>query len=211
MDRQSHWDAIHREKAVDAVSWYRPHLDTSLRLIEEVASGRSAAILDVGAGQSTLVDDLLLHGYEHITVLDIAQAALDGTRQRLGAGAAQVRWLVGDVTKAELEPAAYDVWHDRGVFHFLTTAADRAAYVRQVGRTLKAGGHIVISAFALEGPRRCSGLDVVRYDAAALERVFGPAFRLVKTVEENHPTPFGTMQPFLYCCFRMEAAVQGRL
>ena len=104
MDRQSHWEAIHREKAVDAVSWYRPHLDTSLRLIEEVASGRSAAILDVGAGQSTLVDDLLLHGYEHITVLDIAQAALDGTRQRLGAGAAQVRWLVDDVTKAEGSP-----------------------------------------------------------------------------------------------------------
>ena len=211
MDRQAHWETIHRVKAVDAVSWYRPHLDASLQLIAEVIPDRSASIIDIGAGQSTLVDDLLLRGYEHLTALDIAQAAVDGSRERLGARAAQVRWLVGDVTKAELEPGAYDVWHDRAVFHFLTSRAERAAYVRQAGRALKVGGHVIIAIFAKGGPQKCSGLDVVRYDAAALEREFGPAFRLIKTVEENHQTPFGGVQPFVYCCFRMEPAAQGRL
>lgn len=209
MNRQAHWEAIHRDKPADAVSWYRPHLDTSLRLIEEVASGRSASIIDIGAGQSTLVDDLLLRGYEYITVLDIAQAAVDGGRERLGARAAQVRWLVGDVTKAELESAAYDVWHDRAVFHFLTSGDDRAAYVRQVSGALRAGGHVVLGTFAVDGPQKCSGLDVVRYDASSLQREFGPAFRLVKTMDEEHRTPFGTMQPFVYCCFRMEPRAPG--
>ena len=205
MNRQAHWETIHREKPAGGVSWYRPHLDVSLQLIEEAAPESSASIIDIGAGQSTLVDDLLLRGYEHLTVLDISQAAMDGSRLRLGARAAQVRWLVGDVTKTELEPGAYDVWHDRAVFHFLTTAADRAAYVRQVARALKVGGHVVLGTFAVDGPRKCSGLDVVRYDAGALGQEFGPAFSLVKTVEENHRTPFGTVQPFLYCCFRMDS------
>ncbi len=204
MDRQAHWERIHREKAADAVSWYRPHLDVSLRLIEEVAPEHAASILDVGAGQSTLVDDLLLRGYERITVLDVAQAAIDANRLRLGARAPQVRWLTGDVTKVDLEPGACDLWHDRAVFHFLTRAEDRAAYVRQASRALRPGGHVIVGTFATRGPDQCSGLDVVRYEGAALEREFGPAFSRVKTVEENHETPFGTVQPFLYGCFRME-------
>ncbi|HVT98183.1 MAG TPA: class I SAM-dependent methyltransferase [Acidobacteriaceae bacterium] len=205
MDRKSHWETIHREKPADAVSWYRPHLDVSLRLIEEVAPDRSAAILDVGAGQSTLVDDLLERGYERITVLDIAQAAIDGSRKRVGARGHVVRWQVGDVRTIELQPAACNVWHDRAVFHFLTAAADRAAYVRQAGRALKPGGHLILGAFAVMGPGKCSGLDVVRYDAATLEKEFGSGFRLVKTVEEEHRTPSGVTQPFLYGCFRIES------
>jgi SAM-dependent methyltransferase len=204
VDRQAHWEKIHREKAADAVSWYRPHLDMSLRWIEDYVPDRSAWILDVGAGQSTLVDDLLPRGYQHITALDIASAALDGIRYRLGAGADRVRWLVSDVTKADLEPAGYDVWHDRAVFHFLTSPDDRGAYLGQLTRALKAGGHVVISTFALDGPEKCSGLDVARYDTAALKKELGDRFRLLQTAEEDHPTPSGATQRFLYCCFRMQ-------
>jgi len=204
MDQRAHWETIHREKAADAVSWYRPHLDVSLQLIEELASERTAAILDVGAGQSTLVDDLVHRGYEDITVLDIAASAIDACKTRLGKRAATVRWVTGDVTRVELKPAAYDVWHDRAVFHFLTNAENRSAYVGQLMRALKPGGHVIVATFAKDGPAQCSGLHVVRYDTAALEKEFGAAFRLVKTMEENHPTPFGTVQPFFYGCFRMQ-------
>jgi len=184
MDRQTHWEIIHREKAADGVSWYRPHLDMSLRLIEELAPDNATSILDVGAGQSALVDDLLERGYRDITVLDIAQVAIDSNLRRLGTRGDQVRWLAGDVTTIELERAAYDLWHDRAVFHFLTGADDRAAYVRQAARTLQPGGHVVIATF----------------DAASLGQEFGEAFRLVKALDEDHRTPTGKVQPFLYCC-----------
>lgn len=204
MDGQAHWEQIHREKAADRVSWYRPHLDVSLDLIEEVAPERGASILDVGAGQSTLVDDLLARGYQHITVLDVAQAAIDASRKRLGERGDEVRWIAGDVTKMELEPGAYDVWHDRAVFHFLTSGADRNAYGQQAARALKPGGHLIVATFGEEGPQQCSGLDVVRYNAPALEKEFGAGFRLVGARAENHETPAGTVQPFVYGCFRRE-------
>jgi 2-polyprenyl-3-methyl-5-hydroxy-6-metoxy-1,4-benzoquinol methylase len=206
MDSLAHCEKIHRDVAADAVSWYRPHLDVSLQLIEELAPERSAAILDVGAGQSTLVDDLLERGYERITVLDIAQAAIEASQKRLGARGDGVHWRAGDVRTVDLERSGYDIWHDRAVFHFLTSAEDRVAYVQQARRALKPEGHLVLGAFAITGPAKCSGLDVVRYHAATLEREFRSGFRLVKTVEEEHRTPTGVTQPFLYGCFRMESA-----
>lgn len=127
MDVQTHWEKIYTEKAPEAVSWYRPHLETSLTLIEEAAPGHSAAIIDVGGGESTLVDDLLARGCEKITVLDISQSAIEANKNRLGKASERVQWLVADITRAELDPAAYDVWHDRAVFHFLTVASDRGA------------------------------------------------------------------------------------
>lgn len=199
MDTQTHWDKIYTEKAPDQVSWYRPHLETSLALIEQAAAGVSASIIDIGAGESTLVDDLLARGYSDLTVLDISQAAIAASRKRLGDAAERVRWLVADITQAKLELSAYDVWHDRAVFHFLTAAADRRAYVRQVVRTVRRGGHIIVSAFGPEGPTRCSGLDVVRYDAESLHAEFGANFRLVSSSQQMHETPFGTTQQFLYC------------
>jgi SAM-dependent methyltransferase len=135
MDSQTHWEKIYKEKAPDAVSWYRPHLETSLALIEKVAPSCSASIIDVGAGESTLVDDLLARGYENITVLDIAQT----DRKRLGKTSERVHWIAADITKAELPPSAYDLWHDRAVFHFLTAEADRVAYLRQVARGVRHG------------------------------------------------------------------------
>lgn len=205
MDRQAHWESIHREKACDAVSWYRPHLDVSLALIEQAAADRGASILDVGAGQSTLVDDLLVRGYTNLTILDVAPAAVEGVRERLGDQGAAVRWLVGDVTSVAMEPLAYDIWHDRAVFHFLTSAAERAAYVRQLSKALRRAGKVIVAAFAEDAPQQCSGLDVVRYDASGLEREFGPGFQLIRTTEERHATPAGVVQPFVYCCFSKES------
>jgi ubiquinone/menaquinone biosynthesis C-methylase UbiE len=204
MDVQTHWEKIYAEKAPEAVSWYRPHLETSLALIEQMASGRSASVIDVGGGESTLVDDLLACKYENITVLDISQTAIDANRKRLGRTAERVHWLVADIIQVELESSAYDVWHDRAVFHFLTAAADRIAYIHRVANAVKRGGNVIVSTFGPEGPTRCSGLDVVRYDAESLHREFGVHFRMLGSSTELHRTPFGTIQQFLYCYCRVE-------
>jgi SAM-dependent methyltransferase len=204
MDAQSHWEKIYTEKAPDAVSWYRPHLENSLALIEQAAAGCSAAVIDVGGGESTLVDDLLIRGYENITVLDISPTAIDTNRKRLGKASERVHWLVADVTRIDLEPSAYDVWHDRAVFHFLTATNDRVAYVRQVAHAVKPGGHVIVSTFGPEGPVKCSGLEVVRYDAESLHREFGVHFHLLGSSKELHRTPFGTVQQFLYCYCKVE-------
>jgi ubiquinone/menaquinone biosynthesis C-methylase UbiE len=204
MSTGAHWDKIYSEKAPNAVSWYRDHLETSLALIEKVSSGRSSAIIDVGGGESALVDDLLADGYEDVTVLDISQTAIDANKSRLGEISNRVKWRVADVTQIQLEVSAFDVWHDRAVFHFLTAAADRAAYVRQVARAVKRGGYVIVSTFRPEGPTKCSGLDVVRYNAESLHSEFGVHFRLLGSSNEIHQTPFGTTQQFLYCYCRVE-------
>lgn len=176
-----------------------PHLEASLSLIEQEGAGPSASIIDVGGGESTLVDDLLARGYSNLTVLDISRAAIEASKKRLGYAAERLRWLVADITQAEVEPASYDVWHDRAVFHFLTAAADRRAYVYQVLRSLKRGGHVIVSTFSPEGPTRCSGLEVVRYDAESMHAEFGANFHLVSSSRQLHETPSGTTQQFLYC------------
>lgn len=204
MDPQAHWNKIYAEKAADAVSWYRPHLETSLAFIAQSAAGNASAVIDVGGGESTLVDDLVARGYENVTVLDISSAAIEASRKRLGKEAARVHWIVSDMATASLAPSAYDVWHDRAVFHFLTAKSEREAYVRQLGRALKRGGHVVVSTFGPEGPQRCSGLNVVKYDAEALHREFGARFRLLQSSKELHKTPFGTTQQFLYCLLQAE-------
>jgi SAM-dependent methyltransferase len=204
MDVQTHWEKIYTEKAANAVSWFRPHLETSLELIERVAPDRSSSIIDVGGGESMLVDDLLTRGYDNITVLDISQTAIDANKKRLGEASKGVRWFVGDITRVDLELSDYDVWHDRAVFHFLTGQRERVAYVRQVARAVKHGGHVIVSTFGPEGPTKCSGLEVVRYDAESLHREFGVHFRLLGSSKELHQTPFGTTQQFLYCYCRLE-------
>ncbi len=145
MDAKTHWDKVYTTKEPETVSWYLAHLETSLALVERAAHSRSASIIDIGAGESTLVDDLLSRGYEHITVLDVSRTAFDVTKKRLGPLAEQAKWIVADVTQVELEPSAYDVWHDRAVFHFLTSIEQRAAYVRNVAKAVKTGGHVIVS------------------------------------------------------------------
>jgi ubiquinone/menaquinone biosynthesis C-methylase UbiE len=199
MDTKEHWERVYDTKAPTEVSWFSPHLRTSLSLILQVCSKRASSIIDVGGGESTLVDDLLSCGYEDITVLDIAQTAIDNTRERLGSAANQATWIVGDVTSVTLPDRRYDLWHDRAVFHFLTRPEECHAYVHQVASTVKVGGHVIVATFGTEGPRKCSGLDVMRYDADSLHAQFGLQFRLVESSKEIHQTPFGTAQQFLYC------------
>jgi len=204
MDSKTHWEKIYNTKAPNQVSWYRPHLETSLSLIHRAVGAESASIIDVGGGECTLVDDLLARGYQNITILDLSQTALEVTKKRLKELAVCVQWLAGDVTKIGLPRGAYNVWHDRAVFHFLTSIEKRAAYVQQVAHAVRPGGHVIVSTFGPEGPTKCSGLDVLRYDADSLHDQFGARFRLVESSKELHETPFGTTQQFLYCYCKVE-------
>jgi SAM-dependent methyltransferase len=199
MNAQLHWENVYGAKAPDEVSWFCPHLETSMSFIERSTPDHSARIIDVGGGESTLVDDLLERGYTNVTVLDISDTAVAVTKARLDRLAERVEWLVADVTTIDLPASTYDVWHDRAVFHFLTSAADRAAYVERVRRSVRPGGHVIVGTFGPEGPTKCSGLDVQRYDADSLHGEFGRHFRLIDSTKELHQTPFGTTQPFLYC------------
>jgi 2-polyprenyl-3-methyl-5-hydroxy-6-metoxy-1,4-benzoquinol methylase len=203
MGTQSHWEHVYEVNASDAVSWYRPHLDTSLSLIQRVASDPSAAIIDVGGGASTLVDDLLHRGYQNLTVLDISPKAIDLACRRLGEDAEKVHWLTGSITEIALQPGAYDVWHDRALFHFLTQPEQRTAYLAQLMQALKTGGHAIIATFGPRGPLNCSGLDVLRYDIETLQRELGQRFHLKQGIIEEHKTPHGAVQQFLYCIFQL--------
>lgn len=202
MDSKTHWETVYSSKSTDEVSWFQPHADLSLNLIKATGVGRGAAIIDVGGGASTLVDDLVAEGYADLTVLDLSAAALKAARKRLGAEADRVCWLEADITKAALPASRYDIWHDRAVFHFLTAPADRAAYVRTVLRAVKPGGHVIVATFAEDGPLQCSGLPVMRYRADELHDQFGAAFTLLQHQKEEHHTPFGTVQQFVYCYCR---------
>lgn len=201
---QQHWEEIYRSKAPGQLSWFRPHLESSLLLIERAPSSRSASIIDVGGGASTLIDDLLKHGYQNVTVLDISQSALEFAQSRLGQTANRVRWIREDITRVDLPERSFDVWHDRAVFHFLTEPEERAAYLRILSSAARPHAHIVISTFGPEGPTKCSGLDVKRYDADSLQKEFGAQFQLRESWTEFHPTPLGTTQQFLYCHFTFD-------
>ena len=202
MQSKEHWEHIYSTKATDAVSWYQEHADHSLRLIEATGVSHKASIIDVGGGASVLADDLLATGFQDITILDLSGAALNSAKERLGARGGSVTWLEADITKVALPLHAYDVWHDRAVFHFLTNPEDRHAYVRAVQRSVKPGGHVIVATFAENGPLQCSGLPVMRYTATALHAEFGDAFTLVSHARELHHTPFGTTQQFTYCYCR---------
>lgn len=202
MSSEQHWNAVYRTKGPDAVSWYAPHLGRSLALITSAAPDRTARIVDVGAGASTLADDLLERGYRRLCLLDLSEAALAATRRRLGARGNELHWLVGDVTTADLPEACFDVWHDRAAFHFLVDPRQRAAYAARLARSLAPGGHAIIATFAPDGPPRCSGLPVVRYTALELGRELGERFALVDACIDQHVAPSGGSQAFLYCRFR---------
>jgi 2-polyprenyl-3-methyl-5-hydroxy-6-metoxy-1,4-benzoquinol methylase len=209
MDSQMHWDLIYGTKSPEQTSWYQPHLQTSLDWISTAAHDRHVSIIDVGGGESTLVDDLLANGYDSLTVLDIAATAIRKSQKRLGLAAKFVHWVTGDVATVALAASAYDIWHDRAVFHFLTVPEQRSAYVRQLVSALKPEGQIIIATFGPEGPQKCSGLETKRYDAESLNRALGPEFRLVRSSIVVHQTPVGTSQQFLYCHFILDPARKG--
>jgi trans-aconitate methyltransferase len=202
-ERQAHWDGVYQRKADTEVSWFEESPDLSLRLIRALAPAAAASVVDIGGGASRLVDSLLSEGVA-ITVLDISEAALKAAQARLGDRAKAAKWIAADVTRWHPD-AAYDVWHDRATFHFLTDPADQAAYVATLKRALRPGGGTVIATFAPDGPERCSGLPVARHDAASIGSLLGREFVLVETLRYGHTTPAGIMQQFQFSSFRRRA------
>jgi len=206
MNLKSHWDDVYLESGSEHVSWYQPRPRLSLELIRNAVPPPNPAIIDVGGGASTLVDGLLTAGYRRITVLDLSAVALADARKRIGQAAADVTWLEADILTADLPRGATDVWHDRAVFHFLTTADARERYVAQVKRNVRPGGYVLVATFAEDGPERCSGLEVARYSAEKLHSEFGADFQRVVSEREYHVTPWGTRQSFTYCLCRYAPA-----
>lgn len=200
----SHWETVYRQYREEEVSWFQATPATSLRMIAALDLEPDAPILDVGGGASRLADGLLNAGYRHITVLDITEHALQQSQTRLGERARLVEWIVADVLTFEPE-SVWDVWHDRAVFHFLVSEADRARYRRTLNRALRPGGHAIIATFGPRGPEKCSGLPVARYDPATLASTLGAGFQLCHTELENHTTPGGVQQEFLYCWLQRNA------
>jgi SAM-dependent methyltransferase len=202
MSDKSHWEKIYTNKRPAEVSWYQTHLEKSRELIRATGVDHDAEIIDVGGGASTLVDDLLADGYKHITIMDISPTAIQSAQARLGARAREVVWLEADATRESLPAHHYDVWHDRAVFHFLTDAGDRRRYVDNVSHVLKPDGHVIVATFGPNGPLKCSGLDIVRYTSEQLHAEFGENFQLIRSAVEDHVTPDGKHQEFVYCCCR---------
>ena len=200
-DRKKHWEAVYSSRLAHETSWHQEEPYLSLSLIENAAIGTDAAVIDVGGGASLLVDRLLELGYRDLTVLDISAAALEQARKRLGKKADPVTWLETDVTDFSAD-RQYDLWHDRAVFHFLTGRRDREKYLRALNTALGAGGQAIIATFALDGPEKCSGLEVVRYDLELLQQVLGDRFICLEEEREGHVTPAGGRQNFGFYRFR---------
>lgn len=201
VDPKQHWESVYGSRAEDEVSWFQEEPATSLEFIRHCGGGPDVPIIDIGGGESRLVDRLLDAGYRDLTVLDVSEKALRHTRERLGARANQAQWIVADITRW-MPPRRYRLWHDRAVLHFLTEPDDRAAYRRALLAGVAPGGCVVISTFALDGPDRCSGLPVVRYSSASLAAELGPEVELVETRSESHKTPRGAEQRFQFSRFR---------
>jgi SAM-dependent methyltransferase len=199
--RQAHWDNVYASKAENEVSWFQENPAPSLALIAEIGAAPSAAIIDIGGGASRLVDQLIDRGFHDVTVLDLSAAALEASKARLGERAGRAQWLVADVTTWE-PSRTYDIWHDRAALHFLTEESDRAAYIARLKQGLKIGGHAIIATFALDGPEKCSGLPVMRYDAARLGQTLGPGFKLLQSQGNDHATPWGSHQQFQFSVFQ---------
>lgn len=204
-DRSAHWEDVYASRHAHEVSWYQVRPELSLRLVETLGIGAGDPVIDVGGGASSLVDNLIERGFRDLTVVDISATALAAARQRLGARAAAVHWLVGDVTS--MTPRrSYRLWHDRAVFHFLTEAEDRRKYVALLAAALAPDGRAVIATFAEDGPERCSNLPVRRYGPAQLAAEFAPHLELIDSQRETHTTPAQGQQKFVYCSFRRAAS-----
>lgn len=201
VDRKRHWEQVYTKKSAHETSWYQAVPTPSLQMIQHAADGAARSLIDVGGGASLLVDLLLERGFFDLTVLDISGRALEQARLRLGPRADRIDWIEADVT--EFVPGrSWEIWHDRAAFHFLTDPADRARYIDVLRRALVVGGQAIIAAFAPDGPQRCSGLDIVRYDAQTLAGELGSVFVLEEKRAEAHLTPAGKEQRFGFYRFR---------
>ncbi|HWP40644.1 MAG TPA: class I SAM-dependent methyltransferase [Tepidisphaeraceae bacterium] len=201
MNRQEHWNQIYQTKDTGQLSWYQHRPEVSLALIAASGARKDGGIIDVGGGTSTLVDFLLDDGFTRLAVLDWSGTALAHSRARLGARASAVEWFEADVTTFQ-PPHPFSLWHDRAVLHFLTAADQRRGYVASLRQALSPGGAVVIATFALDGPPRCSGLDVMRYDESSIQAELGAEFELQEVRRERHLTPWQSEQRFVYFRFR---------
>ncbi len=199
MDNKQHWDNVYASKQSEDLTWYQQHERISLDIIKNVAPNITSNIIDIGGGSSTLIDDLLNTGYRNLSVLDLSSEALSTSKKRLAERNSVISWIEADITKVELPKNYYDVWHDRAVFHFLTQQQDREAYVDRVNNSVKPGGYVIVATFGSDGPLKCSGLPVVRYDSKELHNEFGNGYKLIDHIEEEHLTPKGAIQKFIYC------------
>ena len=197
MDKKSHWENVYTTKSHTEVSWFSEHIQSSLGLIEKAGAVKTAAIIDVGGGASTLVDDLLENGYQDLTVIDISGAALKIAKDRLKEKAGKIKWMEDDILESEFGHRQYDLWHDRAVFHFLTTDGERAAYTQKVTEHVKKGGFIVLSVFADNGPLKCSMLEIKRHSGSEIEEFFGSRFLKVSEDRTSHITPAKVEQKFV--------------
>ena len=202
--RQAHWENVYTTKSENEVSWFQENPAPSLALIAEIGPAPSSAIIDIGGGASRLVDHLIDQGFIDVTVLDLSAAALNAAKARLGERASRAHWLAADVTVWE-PSRTYDIWHDRAALHFLTEQSDRTAYVARLKPGLRIGGHAIIATFALDGPEKCSGLPVMRYDAARLAETLGSGFKLLQSQRNEHATPWGSQQRFQFSVFERVA------
>lgn len=200
MSRKDHWEGVYKEKTSLKVSWYQKKPVISVSLIQNLPLEKDEHIIDVGGGASTLVDHLIEEGFKNITVLDLSSNALSHAKQRMGSTADTINWKVEDVTNFSPE-YNYSLWHDRAVFHFLTETNDREKYKKVLASSVREGGYVIIAAFTVGGPTKCSGLDIVQYDAEKLKNELGPTFKLVDETSEIHITPAGKEQSFGYYVF----------
>ena len=198
--RLRHWNEVYATKAADKVSWFQPRAEMSMRLIEAAGATKDSAIIDIGGGSSVLIDRLLDAGFVDVTVLDISERALIGSKDRLGPRAAELHWIVSDIL-AWSPARAYDIWHDRASFHFLTETRDREVYRATLLKGLRPRGALILGTFAEDGPERCSGLPVQRWSAEALAAELGPELRLIESLREDHRTPWDAVQPFTWARF----------
>lgn len=199
-DRKAHWQNIYKEKNPLEVSWYQKEPTLSLELIHDTGVSSDAPIIDIGGGASVLVDFLFKAGFGDLTVLDISAYSLATAKDRLGENASEIQWIEADIT--EFKPSKqYSVWHDRAVFHFLTNKQDREKYVQSLTEGLCSGGYLMIAAFSMGGPKKCSGLDIVQYDAPKITGELGNSFKLLETRNEKHLTPTNKEQDFTYYLF----------
>jgi 2-polyprenyl-3-methyl-5-hydroxy-6-metoxy-1,4-benzoquinol methylase len=208
MSKRSHWQQVYQTKSATDVSWFQAVPQQSLDFIKSFNLDKTAAIIDIGGGDSLLADELLKLGYTNITVLDISAAAIKKAKARLGATAKNVKWIVSDI----LDFAAsekYDCWHDRATFHFLTNAADTEQYVQIANSAVSENGKIVVATFSTEGPLKCSGLPVKQYNESLLSQTLQRWFKKIRCITTDHLTPFNTLQNFIFCSFKKTTLSHG--
>jgi len=200
-DKKKHWENIYDTKNIDEVSWYQPTPTISLNFIKENSVSLASKIIDIGGGDSFLVDHLLDLGYTDITVVDISTKAIERAKSRLGNNANKVKWIVADASNFN-PPELYDVWHDRAAFHFLTNNSEIHNYIQSVTKGLNENGTLIIGTFSEKGPLKCSGIEIKQYSERSLTTCFSANFKKTKAVNDNHPTPFNTTQNFIFCSFK---------